>query len=191
LDRCNRPGPMSARLFAALELPAAVRADLADFGRRAAAADFALRAVNEGSLHLTLAFLGHRALDEVDPARAAVRGVLAAAPHLALGEAQWLAPRRPHVLTIALDEDGGALEALHGQVVDRLREALPTWRPDERRFRPHVTVARVRRGARPRRGGLPAAPRGVFSAASVVLFRSHLGRGPARYEALERVALSP
>jgi RNA 2',3'-cyclic 3'-phosphodiesterase len=182
---------MSARLFAALELPAAVRADLADFGRRAAAADFALRAVDEGSLHLTLAFLGHRALDEVDPARAAVRGVLAAAPHLALGEAQWLAPRRPRVLTIALDEDGGALEALHGQVVDRLREALPTWRPDERRFRPHVTVARVRRGARPRRGGLPAAPRGVFSAASVVLFRSHLGRGPARYEALERVALSP
>jgi RNA 2',3'-cyclic 3'-phosphodiesterase len=179
---------VSARLFAALELPEAVRADLAAFGRRAAAADFALRAVGEGSLHLTLAFLGHRGLDEVDPARAAVREVRASAPRLALGDPQWLAPRRPHVLTVALQDDG-ALAALHAQVVERLEDALPTWRPDERPFRPHVTVARVRRGARPRRSGLPDAPHGDFSAGSVVLFRSHLGGGPARYEALERVAL--
>ena len=68
---------MSARLFAALELPAPVRDALGAFGRAAAADDFALRAVRDDALHVTLAFLGHRALDDIDPARDAVREVAA------------------------------------------------------------------------------------------------------------------
>jgi 2'-5' RNA ligase len=181
---------VSARLFVALELPAAVRERLARFGHAAAEHDFALRAVGGDALHVTLAFLGHRALDEVDPARAAVRsaGGGHSAPSLALGEALWLAPRRPHVLTVAVEDDSGALAALHRDVVTRLAEALP-WEPEGRRFRPHVTVARVRSGARPRTRGLPDAPQARFAGEAVVLFRSHLGGGPARYEALERVAL--
>jgi RNA 2',3'-cyclic 3'-phosphodiesterase len=181
---------VSARLFVALELPAAVRERLARFGDAAAEHDFALRAVDGDALHVTLAFLGDLALEEIDPARAAVReaGAGAAAPPLALGEALWLAPRRPHVLTVALEDDLGALAALHAAVVERLAAALP-WEPETRRFRPHVTVARVRKGARPRTRGLPDAPRASFAGEAVVLFRSHLGRGPARYEALERVAL--
>jgi hypothetical protein len=48
----------------------------------------------------------------------------------------------------------------------------------------------VRREWRPRVDDLPDAPQATFTAAAVVLFRSHLGgRGPPRYEALERVAL--
>jgi RNA 2',3'-cyclic 3'-phosphodiesterase len=182
---------VSARLFAALELPAPVRSELAAFGRAAAAHDDALRAVREDALHLTLAFLGHRALDEIDPAREAVRGVSSAAPSLALGDPLWLAPRRPHVLTIALHDDGGVLGALQAQVAERLAAALPSWEPETRPFRAHITVARVRRGWRARTRDLSQAPRASFSADAVVLFRSHLGgRGPARYEALERVALS-
>ena len=181
---------MSARLFAALELPDPVRDALGAFGRAAAADDFALRAVGDDALHVTLAFLGHRALDEVDPARAAVRGVRSGALPLALGDVLWLAPRRPHVLTVALEDADGALAALQAQVVLRLAEALP-WEPEKRAFRPHVTVARVRRGWRPRLRDLPDAPRAAFVADAVVLFRSHLGgRNPARYEALERVELT-
>jgi len=91
---------VSARLFAALELPAPVRDALGAFGRAAAADDFALRAVRDDALHVTLAFLGHRALDDIDPAREAVREVAVPVPDLALGDALWLAPRRPHVLTV-------------------------------------------------------------------------------------------
>ena len=181
---------MSARLFAALELPATVRADLASFGREAASHDGALRAVREDALHLTLAFLGHRALDDIDPAREVIRGVHSPAPRLTLSEPLWLAPRRPHVLTLALEEAGGVLAALQAQVVARLADAL-AWEPEKRAFRPHVTVARVRRGWRPRVGDPPDAPRATFVAEGVVLFRSHLGGGgPSRYEALERVELS-
>jgi 2'-5' RNA ligase len=179
---------VSARLFVALELPADVRARLAAFGHAAAGDGDALRPVAEDALHLTLAFLGHRDLGDVEPAAAVVRETSADAIALALGEPLWLAPRRPQVLTVALEDRCGALGALRDAVVGRLAYSLD-WEPDRRRFRPHVTVARVRRGARPGRD-LPAPPQATFAAEAVTLFRSHLGRGPARYEALERLALS-
>ena len=179
---------MSARLFAALEIPAPVRDALGAFGRAAAADDFALRAVRDDALHVTLAFLGHRALDDIDPARDAVREVAAPVPDLALGDALWLAPRRPHVLTVEVADATGALLALQERVVAALVEAVG-YQPDRRRFRPHVTVARVRRGAAPRQRGLPDAPSASFAGEAVTLYRSWLGGGPARYEALERVPL--
>ena len=179
---------MSARLFAALEIPAPVRDALGAFGRAAAADDFALRAVRDDALHVTLAFLGHRALDDIDPAREAVREVAAPVPDLALGDALWLAPRRPHVLTVEVADATGALLALQERVVAALVEAVG-YEPDRRRFRPHVTVARVRRGAAPRQRGLPDAPSASFAGEAVTLYRSWLGGGPARYEALERVPL--
>ena len=179
---------MSARLFVALELPADVRAQLAAFGAAAADGDEGLRAVGEDNLHLTLAFLGHRDVADLAPAAEAVRKVHAAAPALALGDPLWLAPRRPHVLTVAFDDPDDALAPMRAQVVENLAATLD-WEPEERPFRPHVTVARVRRGARPRRD-LPDAPSATFAGEAVTLFRSHLGGGPARYEALERVALA-
>jgi 2'-5' RNA ligase len=179
---------VTARLFAALELPAAVRAQLAAFGHAAAERDPALRAVGDDALHVTLAFLGHRDVGDLGPAGEAVRGVRRAAVPLALGDPLWLAPRRPHVLTVALDDLDGTLAVLRAEVVERLAAALE-WEAESRPFRPHVTVARVRRGVRVRRE-LPDAPTAAFAGEAVTLFRSHLGRGPARYEALERVSLS-
>lgn len=179
---------MSARLFVALELPDAVRAQLAEFGRAAAERDDALRAVAEEAMHLTLAFVGHRPEDDVDAARAAVRAVQGVAPALALAEPLWLAPRRPHVLTVGLEDRAGTLAALRAEVVEGLSGAL-AWEPEGRPFRPHVTVARVRRGARPRTRDLLDAPQAGFAGAAVVLYRSHLGGGPARYEVLEELPL--
>jgi RNA 2',3'-cyclic 3'-phosphodiesterase len=179
---------VSARLFVALELPAAVRADLAAFGHAAADGDDALRPVRDDALHATLAFLGHRDPADIPLAVTAVRDAPTAAPPLALGDPLWLAPRRPHVLTVALDDLDGALADLRARVIDALAIALD-WAPERRSFRPHVTVARVRRGARVRRK-LPDPPRATFAGEAVTVFRSHLGRGPARYEVLERVALT-
>jgi 2'-5' RNA ligase len=82
------------------------------------------------------------------------------------------------------------LAALQATVVERLADALP-WEPEARPFRAHITVARVRREWRPRIDDLPEAPQATFTADAVVLMRSHLGgRGPSRYEPLERVQLA-
>jgi 2'-5' RNA ligase len=180
---------VSARLFAALELPADVRGALGAFGRAAADGDFALRAVSDDALHVTLAFLGHRPLDDIPFASEAVRSAVAGpVAALSLGEPLWLAPRRPHVLTVEVVDGDGALVALQERVVTALVDAVD-YTPDRRRFRPHVTVARVRHGAAPRRRGLPEGPRAEFAGAAVALYRSWLGGGPARYEPLDRVGL--
>jgi 2'-5' RNA ligase len=185
---------VSARLFVAADLPAGARAALADFGRSAAEADAALRAVGEASLHVTLAFLGHRALDEVQPLGAVVRAAAAAAdagpPPLGVADALWLSPRRPSVLAVRLEDPTGGLAAVQRAVAAGAAEAVG-YVPERRPFLPHVTVARVRRSHPPRRGGLSAPPAlDGLVAEALTLYRSHLGgRGPARYEAVERVAL--
>ncbi|MEN3281169.1 MAG: hypothetical protein V7607_2309, partial [Solirubrobacteraceae bacterium] len=76
-----------------------------------------------------------------------------------------------------------------GAIVERLAGALP-WQPETRPFRPHITVARVRREWRPRVDDLPAAPRATVTAGGVVHFRAHQGGpGPTRHEPLERAEL--
>jgi RNA 2',3'-cyclic 3'-phosphodiesterase len=176
------PRPPRLRLFVALDLPAAAVDALARF--RDEAADPAVwRPLDAATFHVTLAFLGHRPEAEV----AAVSEVLTALaprepPALALGDGLLLPPRRARVLTVALVDDG-ALALLQAEVSDRLA-AAGVYEPEARPFRPHVTVARLRPGARAPRA-LDAAPDPVaFSAGDVVLYRSRPGRGGARYDPL-------
>ena len=169
---------MSVRLFVALDLPEAALDALAAF--RDEAADPAVwRPLPEPSFHVTLAFLGHR--DEADVARcvAALEPVEPAAPPLALGRVL----RLTRVLTVALEDPTGGLASLQARVSDALA-AAGLYTPEERPFRPHVTVARLRRGARPPRRveGSPAPV--AFTGGPVVLYRSVLGRGGASYEPL-------
>jgi 2'-5' RNA ligase len=176
------------RLFVALDLPAEVRNALAAWGRSAVGDDERLRLVAEDALHVTLVFLGER--PDPEPVAAAMLSALdpaPAAPPLAVADALWLSPRRPHVLTAALADPSGGLARLQAAVLDALvRDA--GHEAEKRAFRPHVTIARVRR--RLRAFDVPAPPQSAFAAPSVTLYRSVLGRGPASYEAMASVPLS-
>jgi 2'-5' RNA ligase len=89
-------------------------------------------------------------------------------------------------LTVAVDDARGALGRIQAAMVDALvREAGHA--PEDRAFRPHVTVARVRGRLRPFE--LPDPPPLSFTATSVTLYRSVLGGGPATYEPVSSVAL--
>jgi 2'-5' RNA ligase len=170
------------RLFVALELPPGVREALAGWAREATGGDPALRLVGEDALHVTLAFLGEREPGEVAALTTVVQEAGPPANGLTTGDVLWLAPRRPHVLTVSVDDPAGELAALHAAVWRGL--AALGFTPEQRAFRPHVTVARVRRGAGAPRRRIAAAPRLPFDGAAVSLMRSHTGAGPARYEVL-------
>jgi len=175
-------------LFVALDLPGDVRASLSRWAHAAVGADDRLRLVAQESLHATLVFLG----EQPDPGPAAAALVAALdppppAPQLRLDGALWLAPRRPHVLTVALADPAGALARIQADVLDALVRGAGH-EGERRRFRPHVTVARVRGRLRPFE--LAAPPVVSFQPAAVTLYRSVLGRGPASYEAMASVALS-
>jgi 2'-5' RNA ligase len=136
------------------------------------------------SLHVTLAFLG----EQPDPdAIAAAVGAIAPRPvPLALAAPAWLPPRRPRVLALDLHDPSGACARLQAEVSEALRSV---YTPEKRAFRPHVTVARVRKGARVDTA-MPAAPaRRTFAAAALTLYRSRLSPHGARYEAVARTPL--
>lgn len=173
------------RLFVALDLPAPAVDALAEWAR--AAARDGLRPVRRESLHVTLAFLGERPDGEA-PAIAAVLPADPPRVDLALGEPAWLPPRRPRVLAVDLDDREGACSRLQADVGASLVR-LGVFAPEKRAFRPHVTVGRVRRGARVDKH-LPEIPdHTTFAAAALTLYRSRLGPKGASYEALARTPL--
>jgi 2'-5' RNA ligase len=178
------------RLFVALELPERVRNALSEWAGQLRGTRAGLRHLSAPSLHATLCFLGARPREQVDAVRAAcqvARG-FPAVP-LATGEELWLPRRHPRVLAVGLEDPSGQLGALQAELGAELARA-GAFGPEPRSFLPHVTVARVSRDARRPAMQPPAPPALRFVAERIVLYRSHLGSGPARYEALHHVALS-
>lgn len=147
-----------------------------------------LRWADPAAWHLTLLFLGAtdpgavpgiaQALDEVASRHAPMRlatGGLGAFPSATRARVAWY----------GVDDSGDALRDLAADV----RQALA---PDDgSRFRAHVTLARARREPVDVRDWVRGAdePAGELSVTEMLLMRSHLGGGPARYEVLESLAI--
>jgi 2'-5' RNA ligase len=183
----SEPGSR-ARLFAALDLPEAVRAELSRWARDEAGGMDGLRLLAPESFHVTLAFLGWRDVADAPRIGELVASCAGPVPGLSLGAAAWFAPRRPRVLAADVVDGEGALGALEQRVSAALA-AGAAYEPEHRPYHPHVTIARVRGGARVRAVELaPPAPL-EFEGAAVTLYRSHTGPGGARYQALSRTAI--
>jgi 2'-5' RNA ligase len=187
------------RLFIAVPLPpTAVDAcrELVDVVR-AAIDPKGARWVRMDGLHVTLRFLGDTASDVVPAVGAAMR--TAAEGHAPFevtlsGGGAFPSDRRPRTLWIGIEHGADELAAISAGLGTPL--AALGWAPDPRPFRPHLTVART--DAVHGNGGIvvadalthaAAAWRVSFDAASVVLYRSHLGSGAASYERVDEVQL--
>lgn len=199
----------TARLFVAVDPPPAVCRELAAWARDALGAHAAggdregarrARLLGAETMHVTLCFLGERAVEEIDAIAAAVASCPDDALQLHVGAPLWLPPRRARSLALAVHDRDGELSRLHTALGDAIAAAID-WEPDRRRFRAHVTVARLGRDAQQRRGergrrrrdasddtsaarALPPSPQLSFSPRGVVLYRSLLSPDGASYEAI-------
>jgi 2'-5' RNA ligase len=173
-----------ARLFVALELPAAAKTAVVDFRDAALGSVAGLRFMEGNALHVTLCFLGSCPPQEIG-AIAGACGSLARTgpPGLTLGEAIWLPVRRPSVVAVTIADAVGALAQLQAALARALSSG-GWYEPDARPYLPHVTIARVRRGPRVRPIDLPAPEPVSLDGAPVTLFRSRLGGASPRYEPL-------
>jgi 2'-5' RNA ligase len=181
----------TARLFVAVDPPAFACEQLAEWARGVAGALRAggsargsLRLLDPESLHLTLCFLGSRPVGEIEPLGAALVSCAEHVCELSVGAPLWLPPRRPNALAVEVHDRDGELQHIQERVCESLC-AASAWRPERRRFRPHITLARMRGGERvARHRELPATPWLSFSPEAIVLYRSWLTPAGARYEAL-------
>lgn len=178
------------RLFVALDLPASARGELEHWRARVGHEVAGLRLVAPEALHATLCFLGWRSGDEIEQIGAACAAALGrcAPPELTLGEAVWLPARRPRVLAVRLDDRTESLVRIQATASAALSSG-GWYAPETRPFLAHVTVARVAGRERVRPVELASPRADAFNCAAVTLYRSHLERTGARYEALRRIEL--
>jgi RNA 2',3'-cyclic 3'-phosphodiesterase len=176
------------RLFVALDLPDEVRDHLLQWRRGPLTVRDELRPVSAAALHLTLCFIGGRPESEVGALSELVRKAAGPVRDLVLGGALWLPPKRPRVLAVEVRDGIRSLAGMQQRVSDVL-EAEAGYVPEGRPFTPHVTVARVRSGARVQALELSPPRPLAFEGAALTLYRSRTAPTGAIYESLARVDL--
>ena len=177
-------------MFVALDLPEPQRGELAAWRDELVAGRRDLRPVRADYLHVTLAFLGWQdesAAESIAETAFASVGD-SAAPVLRAAGVRPLPPRGPRLFALDLDDEDGRCTGVQDAVSRALAQAR-VYRPEKRPFWPHVTLARVKRGARA--GGLPRLPPppAAMRADELTLYRSTLRPQGAVYDALAQTRL--
>jgi 2'-5' RNA ligase len=177
-------GDERIRLFCALRLPPETVEQLVAWQGEAFASVRGVRPLPGDHLHVTLAFLGHRPVRELQGIVGALREAAARAerpPRLSLRG--YRETRSVGMLTF--DDEDGRAAALAADLYGRL-EALGVYQPERRRWLPHVTVLRFRERPRLR----PALPElEPFATSDAAAYLSRLRPGGAQYEVLESMAV--
>ena len=178
------------RLFLGIPLPPEVREGLEAHLRGAFGERIPGRAVRPENWHLTLRFLGDTDADRhaqlIDELRRAELGAAFDLAFAALGAFPRAA--RATVLWVGVGDGADRMRELATTIEDAARRA--GFAAEEKPFSPHLTVSRVQPPA-DLRETLAAVPpfAGRMRVDGVVLFRSHLGGGPPRYERMETFAV--
>jgi 2'-5' RNA ligase len=139
------------RTFVALRLQPSTRRVLHEAAEALKGDDPSLRIPHERDLHVTLQFLGRTAAEDLAPIGDALDEALQEVAPIALsfrGLGGFPNLERPRVIWAGVPEEegGAALTDLAKTIARALRTV--GYRPEKRRFHPHVTIARVHR--RPR-----------------------------------------
>jgi len=194
--------PGTSRLFIAVPVVDEVRTAVGELMSAVAGAPIEARAygqprwVHVDGLHVTLRFLGATPDDRQPVLREAIRAAAAGVAPFRIvlsGGGAFPSSARPRVLWIGIAEGAGSLEELVG----RLNAGLAPlgWAPEGRPFTAHLTLARTDGvpGSEERALTLTELARDVrltWTADRIVLYKSILGRGPTRYEALAEAELA-
>ena len=143
----------SWRIFCAVELPDELRAQLRDHIEqlRQAVPEAAASWSRVENIHLTLKFFGNVAVERIESISAAVaRAMKEFAPFQigVGGTGVFPKPSRAQVLWIGVNDPSGKLLALQQRLENEC--AIEGFEKEGRAFRPHLTIARIRKpeGAR-------------------------------------------
>lgn len=185
------------RLFCAIELPDSVRAQLQDHVRRLreAVPEASASWTRVENIHLTLKFFGNVDVDRIPGvSEAAARTVKEFAPfQIGVGKTGvFPKPSRAQVLWIGISDSSGKLSELQKQLENEF--AKGGFEKEDRAYRPHLTIARLRKPEGARRLA-DAHLQMEFEPAEITLselivFRSELSSKGSKYTAISKHELS-
>jgi RNA 2',3'-cyclic 3'-phosphodiesterase len=187
----------TVRTFVAIEISPEVRTRAQKLITQLQTVDAKIRWVDPAQVHLTLKFLGEIDLLEVPKICAAVEEVASALPPFSVrvnSAGAFPDLKRPRTVWLGIDDETKELAALHNEMEAAL--AKLGFRAENRRFRPHLTIGRVR-GEGP--GIVELArlldehrdyPAGVIDVDEVIVFSSEQERGGPVYEPLGTATLA-
>ncbi|REK12308.1 MAG: RNA 2',3'-cyclic phosphodiesterase [Planctomycetota bacterium] len=184
------------RTFIAVEIPGEIKQRAARMIGELRAAPAKVKWVEPAHMHWTLKFLGNIDMLEIPAVCDAVKEAvepLACFDVEAKGAGAFPDPRRPRTVWVGMGEGSEKMVELHDAVEFEL--AKLGYRSENRRFRPHLTIGRVRQSP----AGIPELGRliqehadfegGVSLVDEVVVFSSVLGRDGPTYDPLCHVEL--
>jgi RNA 2',3'-cyclic 3'-phosphodiesterase len=189
--------PERVRCFVAVRLDEAILRRLAGVQEAVCAGLSGLRPVAPEAMHLTCKFLGEipqtdlgRAFDIVETAAATENAFESVVGGLGI-----FPPRgRPRVVWVGMSDPDGSLERLNG-ILDRDGREIGV-RAENRRYTPHVTLARIRdprraSGLEERLSAISSEALGIQDIDEIALVMSELRPEGARYSDLGRARLRP
>lgn len=140
---------MAIRSFLAFELPVDIKRIIMTVSENVRELPLNVRWLNVTNIHLTIVFMGDVQEEQVKPIQDIVKDVCQGYGSFSIGIkgiGLFGSRRNPRVLWIGLD---GAIDRM-GYFRDDLQKGLTPFgiKEEKRRFRPHLTLGRFRKGAR-------------------------------------------
>ena len=185
------------RVFAAIELPDSVRSRLSDHIQRlrAAVPEATASWTRVENIHLTLKFFGNVAVDRIAVISSAAARVVEefSAFEISVGKTGvFPKPSRAQVLWIGVSDPSGKLANLQQRLENEF--AKKGFEKEDRAYRPHLTIARLRKPEGARRLA-DAHLEMEFEPAKIevkelIVFRSELSSQGSRYTAISRHTLT-
>ena len=181
------------RIFCAVELPERVRARLRDHIQRLRkdVPEVAASWSRVENIHLTVKFFGNVTLDQVETISAAASRTVKEYSAFQIGVGNtgvFPRPSRPQVLWIGVDDPSGKLLALQQRFENEC--AAKGFPKEGRAFRPHLTIARLRKPEGARR--LAEAHLSMqfesipVTLTELIVFRSELSSKGSKYTPISR-----
>lgn len=185
--------PTTWRVFCALAIPDAVRQKMREHINSLVRSfpDVKVSWTNTDNIHLTLKFFGNIAVDQVP---SITDSAAAAADESTIFDLQigacgvFPGRSRPKVLWIGVSDFSGGLSRLQQRLEDECeKRGLPK---EERTFKPHLTIARLR-GGNDTRALVDAHlriefPEQTINVNELIVFRSELSSDGSKYTAISK-----
>jgi 2'-5' RNA ligase len=188
------------RSFIAIEMPPDVKRELGKIQTfLELAADCPAKWVAPESIHLTLSFLGEINQVQIGAVKGVMDNIASASPAFRLSlDHVGAFPNigQPQTVCVGIQGDMEILSRLHKNLEESLR--VTGYKPEDRAFKPHLTLARVRDEASVQaRQSLgealtrtPGARPGIINVTEISLFKSELTRSRPVYTSLYRAKLN-